>query len=61
MFTDLLYIISWEILRSGEIKEAIFIDKECYKRQKSYLLEHKERYKILESYILDMEEVALRG
>ena len=61
MFNDNLYVISWEILRSGEIKEAIFIDKECYNRQKGYLLEHKERYKILESYILDMEEVALHG
>ena len=61
MFTDNLYIIVWKILRNGEIKEVTFIDKECYNRQLSYLLEHKERYKILESYTLDMEEVALRG
>ena len=61
MFTDLLYIISWEILRSGEKKECVFIDKECYNRQKSYLLEHKERYKILESYTLDMEEARYYG
>ena len=61
MFTDNLYILVWEILRNGEKKECVFIDKECYNRQKSYLLEHKERYKILESYTLDMEEVALRG
>lgn len=61
MFTDNLYVISWKILRSGEVKEVTFIDRDCYNRQKSYLLEHKERYKILESYTLDMEEVALRG
>ena len=61
MFTDNIYVIIWEILRNNEIKEAIFIDKEYYNRQKSYLLEHKEYYKILESYVLDMEEVRLHG
>ena len=61
MFTDNLYIIVWEILRNGEIKECTFIDKECYNRQKSYLLEHKEYYKILESYVLDMEEARYYG
>ena len=61
MFTDNIYVITWKILRSDEVKECVFIDKECYNRQLSYLRDHKEYYKILESYVLDMEEVALHG
>ena len=61
MFTDNIYVIVWKILRNGEVKESIFIDKEYYNRQLSYLRDHKEYYKILENYVLDMEEVALRG
>ena len=55
MMCDYIYIINWEIVRSGKVREKAFLDKEEYEDFLKVILESKE-FKLLESYKLDLEE-----
>ncbi len=52
---DLVYIINWEIVRSGRIREKCFLEKEEFEDFLKVIIESKE-YKLLEAYKLDLEE-----
>ena len=54
--TDYIYIINWEILRSGKVREKSFIDKEEYEEFLKTIIGNKN-YKLLDSYKLDLEEL----
>ena len=56
MMCNYVYIINWEILRSGKVREKVFLDKEEYKEFLKKIIENKN-YKLLESYKLDLIEL----
>lgn len=53
--TDYIYIINWEIVRSGKVRERAFIDKEEYEEFLKKIIGNKN-YKLLDSYKLDLEK-----
>lgn len=55
MMTDYIYIINWEILRSGKVREKTFLDKKEFDEFVRYIIGNKN-YKLLEAYKLDLEE-----
>ncbi len=55
MMCDYIYLVSWEILRSGKVREKAFLEKEEYDEFIKYIVGHKS-YKLLEAYKLDLEE-----
>ena len=56
MLTDYIYIISWEILRSGRVREFTTIDREEYEEVLNNIIKS-NKYKLLEAYKIDLEEL----
>ena len=56
MMCDYIYIINWEIVRSGKVREKTFINKKEYEEFLKKIIENKN-YKLLESYKLDLIEL----
>ncbi len=56
MMNDYMYIISWEIVKSGKVMEKSFLNKEEYENFKKQLL-NDSKYKVLEFYVLDLKAI----
>ena len=56
MMTDYIYIINWEILKSGKVREFSTLDKEEYEEVLKNIIKS-NKYKLLEAYKLDLEEL----
>lgn len=51
---NMVYIITWEIKRSGRIRELSTLDKVEYECFLEYLKEHQHLFEILENYELEL-------
>ena len=60
MLCDYIYIVDWEMVESGKVREKTFLDKKEFDEFIKVILESK-RYKLLEAYKLDLEEERLQG
>ena len=56
MMSDYIYIVNYEIIPSGRVREKVFLSKEEYIEFKNNIVKS-SRYNLLEAYVLDMEEV----
>ena len=53
MLTDYIYIISWEIKRSGRVREFTTLDEQEYKEVLKNII-NSNRYELLEHYVLEL-------
>ena len=58
MMSDMIYVISWEIIKSGKVREQVFLDKEEFEEFFQTIIGSKD-YKLLEAYKLDLEDQIL--
>lgn len=56
MNNNCVYIVNWEILRSGKIRERVFLDKEEFETVVKNI-QASSKYKLLEAYKLDLVEL----
>lgn len=56
MRNNWIYIINWEIKRSGRIRELSTLNKVEYECFLEYLKEHEHLFEILENYVLELVE-----
>lgn len=56
MMCDYIYIVNWEIIRSGRVREFTTLDKEEFDVFVSNIIKS-SKYKLLEAYKLDLEEL----
>ena len=56
MMCDYVYVINWEILRSGKVREKVFFNKIEFDNFVKHILAN-SRYKLLEAYKLDLVEL----
>ena len=50
-----IYIITWEVKRTGRVKEMTTLDEIEYECFLEYLKEHEHLFEILENYVLEVK------
>ena len=50
-----IYIITWEVKRTGAVKELSTLDRIEYECFVEYLKEHEHLFEILENYVLEVK------
>lgn len=55
MKNNWIFIIAWEVKRTGEIKELSTLDKIEYECFLEYLKEHEYLFEIIENYVLEVK------
>ena len=55
MKNNWMYIIVWEIKRTGKVKELSTLDKVKHGCFSEYLKEHEHLFKIIENYVLEVK------
>lgn len=55
MENNWIYIIVWEVKRTGRVKELTTLDKVEYECFLEYLKEHAHLFEILENYVLEVK------
>ena len=50
-----IYIITWEVKRTGRVKEMTTLDEIEYECFLEYLKEHEHLFEILEDYVLEVK------
>ena len=55
MKNNWIYIINWEVKRTGEVKELSTLDEIEYECFAEYLKEHEHLFEIIENYVLEVK------
>ena len=55
MKNNWIYLITWEVKRTGRIKELSTLDKIEYECFVEYLKEHEHLFEIIENYVLEVK------
>ena len=50
-----IYIVTWEVKRTGRVKEMTTLDEIEYECFLEYLKEHEHLFEILENYVLEVK------
>ncbi|MBQ8472846.1 MAG: hypothetical protein IJ501_05030 [Bacilli bacterium] len=56
MENNWVYIIVWEIKRSGRVRDFTTLDKQEYQNFKEYLINKADKFEIIEDYVLELVE-----